>query len=96
MYAIRSYYGNGKNECNTKPVLVEANAQDKYQDYFFTFFADGGKYADFVSMKDESLIPKIAKDYKFAGSEVTYGVIVRVKRQELRQQLIADGIIKTN
>lgn len=84
---------NGKSECNQKPVIFEVNAQEKYEDYFNAFFADGGTYKTFVSMKDESLGPKITKDKKKAGSEVTEGVIVRVLRAELKKKMIEDKIL---
>jgi hypothetical protein len=86
---------NGKTECDVKPVLNEVNAQQKYEDYFNKFFTDGGAYKNFVSMKDESLFPAIAKDRKGDGSEVEYGVIVRVLRSELKKQMIADKILPT-
>ena len=85
---------NGNDECNMKPLIVEVQAAEKYEDYFFEFFADGGKYAQFVSDVDESLFPKIKKDRRAQGSEVSYGVIIRVLRQELKKQLIADNILK--
>lgn len=85
---------NGRTECNKKPVIFEVNALEKYEDYFNAFFADGGAYKTFVSMKDESLGPKITKDKKKNGSEVTEGVIVRVLRAELKKKMIEDKIIQ--
>jgi hypothetical protein len=86
---------SGKTECSVKPVLNEVNAQTKYEDYFNKFFTDGGAYKNFVSQKDESLFPLIFKDRKADGSEVEYGVIVRVLRSELKKQMIADKILPT-
>ncbi len=83
----------GKNECNQKPVIFEVNAQENHEDYFNKFFSDEGPYTQFVSMKDESLMPKLLKDKKKAGSEVTEGVIVRVLRAELKKKMIEDKII---
>jgi hypothetical protein len=83
----------GKQECNQKPVIFEVNAQEKYEDYFNRFFADEGPYKEFISMKDESFMPMLLKDRKGAGSEVTYGVIVRVLRSELKNKMITDKII---
>ena len=84
----------GNSECNVKPLIVEVQAEEKYEDYFFEFFADGGKYAEFVSDVDESLFPKIGKDRRAQGSEVSYGVIIRVLRQKLKKQLKEDNILK--
>ena len=83
----------GKNECNVKPVVPEVNAQEKYEDYFFKFFADNGPYTEYVNNKDESLWPKIVKDKKKNGSEVTEGVIVRVMRSELKARMLKDQIL---
>ena len=41
----------GKQECQQKPLIFEVNAQDKYEDYFNKFFADGGEYKNFISLK---------------------------------------------
>lgn len=30
--------------CNMRPLVTEANARERYEDYFNTFFADGGDY----------------------------------------------------
>ncbi len=87
---------SGKTECNLRPVVGEVNAQEKYEDYFNKFFADGGAYKEFVSMKDESFMPKLLKDRKGAGTEVTYGVIVRVLRAELKTRMINDKILTSN
>jgi hypothetical protein len=84
---------SGKPDCNVKPVINEVNAQEKYEDYFNKFFSDNGPYKEFISMKDESFVPKVLKDRKGAGTEVTYGVIVRVLRAELKQRMIKDQIL---
>ena len=83
----------GSSECNLKPLLFEVNAREKYEDYFNKFFADKGPYMEYVNNKDESLWPKIVKDKKKNGSEVTEGVIVRVLRSELKARMIKDQIL---
>ncbi len=85
---------NGKSECNRSALLLEANAQTKYEDYFFKFFADGGEYSKYVNQKDEKIVDKISRDKKKARESVTKGVLVRVLRNELKQKLKADGILK--
>ncbi|HMI07924.1 MAG TPA: hypothetical protein VK528_10290 [Flavobacterium sp.] len=81
----------GKAECNTKPLVPEVNAREKYEDYFNKFFADGGAYKNFASSKDER---NDGREKKKGKQSVTYSVTVRVLRPELKQKLIADGIIK--
>ena len=84
----------GKSECNSKPLIFEVNAQEKYEDYFARFFADGGEYKNFISLRDEQIFDKISRDKKKARESVTHGMIVRVLRNELKAKLILDGIIK--
>jgi hypothetical protein len=84
----------GSNECNQVPLISESSVRLNNEDYFNLFFADGGAYKDFVSMKDESIKPKIMKDKKKAGTEVVEGVIIRVLRSELKKKLKSDGILK--
>jgi len=96
--AIRDVIFNGisegKQECNVKPLIFEVNAQEKYEDYFNKFFADGGEFKNFISLRDERIFDKISRDKKKARESVTHGLIVRVLRTELKEKLIADGIIK--
>ena len=84
----------GKQDCNKKPLLFEVNAQEKFETYFNAFFADKGAYKDFISLRDERIFDKIKRDRKKARESVTNGLIVRVLRAELKEKLIADGIIK--
>ena len=86
---------NGKPDCNTKPVIFEVNARDKYEEYFNAFFSDKGTYKEFVSEKDGSRYHiEVIKERKQSGSQETYGIVVRVLRAELASKMKADGIIK--
>ncbi len=85
---------DGKSECNTKPLVFEVNAQDKYEDYFNVFFADGGEFKNFISLKDERIFDKVYRDKQKTSENVVHGLVVRVLRSELKQKLIQDGIIK--
>jgi len=86
---------NGKDECNVKPVINEVNAQEKYEDYFNKFFSDDGPYKNFISMNDEpiSVVGGKVADRKRMTDGVQYGVIVQVRRAELKQQMIKDNIL---
>lgn len=84
----------GKSECNSKPLIFEVNAEEKYEDYFNKFFADNGEFRNYISLRDERIFDKISRDKKGARESVTHGLIVRVLRAELKAKLIADGIIK--
>lgn len=81
----------GGGECDKRPLLNVPNAREKYEEYFNRFFSDGGEYRKFVTMEDENHTSRIKAD---GGSQQAWSVIVRVKRSELRKQLVADGILK--
>jgi hypothetical protein len=80
----------GKPTCETRPLVTEVNARQKYTDYFDRFFSDNGNYKKFISSQS-NMIDKV-NDRKGAGQRVTQGVVVRVDLPSLRQQLIKDGI----
>ena len=84
----------GKQDCKQKPLIFEVNAEEKYEDYFNKFFADGGEFKNYISLRDERLLDKLDRDRKKGRGSITNGFIVRVLRSELKVKLIADGIIK--
>ncbi|WP_297909697.1 hypothetical protein [uncultured Parabacteroides sp.] len=81
----------GVNDYNMRPLVLEANGAEKYQDYFNRFFADKGDYTYFVNLKDEKPNSRQVMENK---QVYKYGVTVRVLRSELKQRLQQDGIIK--
>ena len=82
---------NGVSGCNTKPLVTEVNAREKYEDYFNKFFRDGGKYEDFVSGKDSK---RNMKKTEKTDMGVRVALIVRVLRPKLKERLKKDGILK--
>lgn len=86
---------NGISGCNTRPVLMEVNAEEKYEDYFNVFFMDGGEYLKYISMKDEKRVNLFKKDKDKEKSQhfVKYGITVRVLRSELKKRFENDNII---
>lgn len=86
----------GLSGCNTRPVVTEVNAEEKYEDYFNVFFMDGGEYAKYVSMKDEKRMNLFKKDKEKEKSRhfVKYGITVRVLRAELKKRLEGDNLLK--
>lgn len=84
----------GKQECKQRALLLEVNAEEKYEDYFNKFFADGGEFKNYISLRDERILDKVSRDRKKGRGSVTNGFIVRVLRSELKAKLIADGILK--
>jgi len=82
---------NGRSDCNVIPVINEPNAREKYAEYFNTFFADDGIYNEYISKK--YVMAKIEKGGTQSGSRKTYGVVVRVLRQDLINRMKKDGIL---
>ena len=84
---------NGEQSCQMRPLIIEVQAREKYEDYFNVFFADDGKYLEFVSLKDERILQKISRDWVKSREGVTNGIMLRVLRSDLKQQLFEDKII---
>lgn len=82
----------GINECNPDPILLEPNSFSKYEEYFYTFFIDGGEYANYVTLKDEKFKNKLSR--KFNGQSESVAALVRVDRRGLKQKLKQDNIYK--
>ncbi len=81
----------GLEGCNTRPLVTEPNAKEKYEEYFNIFFMDNGDYKEYVSMEDTK-----RRSAKKAKSKATanYTITVRVLRAQLKQRLITDGVLK--
>lgn len=80
----------GSGECNAYPIVDEANARKKYEDYFDLFFADGGAYKQYVSSTNQK---KSAMQRHYGDGTQTFGIVVTVNRSALRQRFISDNII---
>ncbi|MDR1602438.1 MAG: hypothetical protein LBS42_08430 [Tannerella sp.] len=84
----------GKSLCRQMPLLPAGNARIKNEDYFYDFFRDGGEFLKYVSLQDERYSDKWNRERKGARQSVTYGIVLRVHRSELKKRLINDGILK--
>lgn len=74
----------------SKPLVTAVNAEEKYQNFFNAFFADGGAYMQFTSTEDRR--PGTNTKEKNAVQR-KYATTVRVLRPQLRNYLIENGII---
>lgn len=79
----------GKPGCMTRPLVTAPGAEQMNADYFNTFFADGGRYLNFVSQSGSQL-DRIKIDKK----QYKVGVVISVAHAELRRELEAAGVIK--
>lgn len=74
-----------------KPLLLEVNAENKYQDYFNAFFADGGIYEDFISIRDKRAG---SSSYHRNKSGIQCHTDVSVDVAALKNKLKEDNILK--
>jgi hypothetical protein len=68
------------------------NLLDEKTDFFDDFFADGGKYLKFVSLTNDGAVA--AEDRMKVGKEYKVGVLISIRKEELRRDLENAGIIK--
>ena len=76
--------------CNMRPLVTEANARERYEDYFNIFFADGGDYKKYVSLRDTKKGSAARAKDKVGYS---YEMTIRILRPQLKAHLEADNII---
>lgn len=81
---------DGAAGCDMRPLVTEANARERYADYFNIFFADNGEYRKYVSMRDTKRGSGVKAKDKLGYS---YNLTVRVLRPELKSRLEADSVI---
>jgi len=93
--ALRDMIFNGievpGNTVISKPLVMTVNAQEKYEDFFNAFFADGGDYENFVSNADRKIVSN-RKDRNKIQAKVT--ITTRLYRPELKEYLKQAEIIK--
>jgi len=81
-------YGGGQGCVSQRPMAAQPGIENQYKDYFDSFFADGGefqKYASIMSGTTETV--RVGNEYKV-------GVVVSVRKDDLRKALEAAGILK--
>ncbi len=83
--------GSNSGGCNTKPLIFEMNAREKYEEYFDIFFMDNGEYAKYASLIDRKIRSNSKTTNKYFKN---YRVTIRVLRPELKERLKADNVIK--
>lgn len=80
----------GKSSCTKAPLVNTPNARQKYEEFFNSFFADGGEYKNFVSMKDNKRKSGDKENYQYGEKQ---SVTVRVLRPQLKKYLQDKGIL---
>jgi len=74
-----------------KPLLLEVNAEQKYEDYLNAFFAENGPWKQYCNLRQRRIL---SSNFSRTDAQVLAQVSVTVFRNELKARLIADGILK--
>lgn len=81
-------YGGGQGCVSQRPMANTPGVETQYSEYFNRFFADGGEFQKYASiMPGTTETVKVGKEYKV-------GVVVSIRKDDLRRALEAVGIIK--
>ena len=78
---------SGKEDCQLRPLIVEVQAQEKYEEYFNNFFKKNGDYTRFVSTSQTPILKKTFKGERTNELDVAYQVVVKVNINELKEYL---------
>lgn len=81
---------DGVEGCNTRPLVNEVNAKERYEDYFNIFFSDNGEYKKYVSLRDTKKRSGGKSKDKLGYA---YDLTIRVLRAELKARLKSDNVI---
>lgn len=74
-----------------KPLLLEVNAEQKYEDYLNSFFAEDGPWEQYCNLRQRRIL---SSNFSRTDAQVVAQVSVTVFRNELKAKLIADGVLK--
>jgi hypothetical protein len=81
-------YGGGQGCVSQRPLASTPGVEAQFEEYFKSFFADGGEFQKYASiMEGTTETVKVGKEYKV-------GVVVSVRKDDLRKALEAAGIIR--
>lgn len=73
-----------------QPLCFDKNIQAKHEAYFQAFFADGGEWTKYASLKDKRTA---TTTYARNGKQMVETVTVTIDRAAVKAKLQADGII---
>ena len=73
-----------------KPLILDMNAETKYEEYLNSFFAENGEWQNYCNLRQRRIL---TSNFSRTDAQTLAQVSVTVFRSELRKKLIADGII---
>jgi len=90
---FKGYAGKTRGCSSQKPLARNSNIEVEKKAFFDRFFADGGKYMKYVTLSTDGAIA--AKDImKVSRKEYKVGVVVTVRKDELRKYLETEGVMQ--
>ena len=90
---FKGFVGVKQGVSTQKPLVKGLNAEKEHEQFFKAFFADGGAYMKFVSTATDGAVGASDR-LKVSKKEYKIGVVVSVRKDELRKALEQEGIIK--
>lgn len=86
---------SGNQNCQSqKPLSRNVNLEVEQREFFEIFFKEGGKYLKFVSLTTDGKI-QAGDRFKIGKREYKIGLVVSVRKDELRKDLEAAGILNS-
>ena len=82
-------YGGGQGCVSQRPMANNPGVEQQYKEYFDSFFATGGEFQKYASIMSGTM------ETVKVGSEYKVGVVVSVRKDDLRKALEAAGVIKS-
>ena len=81
-------YGGGQGCVSQRPLANTPGVETQFKDYFDSFFSNGGEFQKYASIVGGTTdVVKVGKEYKV-------GVLVSVRKDDLRKALEAAGVIR--
>lgn len=81
-------YGGGEGCVSQRPMANTPGVETQHEEYFKSFFAEGGEFQKYAS-----IMPGTTETVK-VGREYKVGVVVSIRKDDLRRALEAAGIIR--
>ena len=82
-------YGGGQGCVSQRPMANNPGVEQQYKEYFDSFFATGGEFQKYASIMSGTM------ETVRVGNEYKVGVVVSVRKDDLRKALEAAGVIKS-
>jgi hypothetical protein len=89
---FQGFAGSGKVS-GQPPLCSSPSAEIQFADFFNSFFANNGPYLKYVSISGDGSVA--AGDRLLVGGEYKIGVIVSVRKDLLKADLVEAGIVRT-